>query len=106
MARDHGTTLYLLRVISLLVLLLPSSTPQELQQAGTAGTHKINRVHLTDGRAPHEGNIEVEVDGVWGFVCDDGFGFVEADVVCRDLGYERAETFTRNNYFGNNSPGV
>lgn len=49
---------------------------------------------------------QVEVDRVWGYVCDDDFGFDEADVVCRDLGYDSAETFTRNNYFGDSSIGL
>ena len=49
---------------------------------------------------------QVEVNGVWGYVCDDDFGFDEADVVCRDLGYDVAETFTRNNHFGENSAGL
>lgn len=63
----------------------------------------MGRVHLSGGRGPHEGNVEVEVGGVWGFICDDGFGFREADLLCRDLGYEHAETFTRNNHFGANT---
>lgn len=49
---------------------------------------------------------QVEVDGVWGFVCDDDFGFKVADLVCRDLGYSYAERFTRNNHFGDKSPGM
>lgn len=43
--------------------------------------------------------------GVWGYVCDDGFGFVEADMACRSLGYERALSFTRNSHFGAKKPG-
>lgn len=46
------------------------------------------------------------MDGEWGYVCDDGFSFDEADIVCKELGYEMAEAFTRNNHFGDNSAGL
>lgn len=61
---------------------------------------------LSDPRILNTGVWQVEVNGVWGYVCDDDFGFNEAEVVCRDLGYEAAETFTRNNHFGENSAGL
>nr|XP_027215065.1 neurotrypsin-like [Penaeus vannamei] len=48
----------------------------------------------------------LEVNGVWGFVCDDGFGFPEADLVCREIGHEGAEMFTRNNKFGASAKGI
>ena len=32
--------------------------------------------------------VEVKLDGKWGGVCDDGFSFNEANVVCRQLGFE------------------
>lgn len=31
--------------------------------------------------------------GYWRTVCDEGFGQEEADVVCRQLGYERAYNY-------------
>ncbi|KAK7076826.1 DNA replication complex GINS protein PSF3 [Halocaridina rubra] len=64
---------------------------------------RVGQIRLAGGRGLHEGNIEIEVNGEWGFVCDDGFGFVEADLVCRSFGYEGAEKFTRNNHFGKNT---
>ncbi|KAK4323101.1 hypothetical protein Pmani_006176 [Petrolisthes manimaculis] len=68
-------------------------------------TSRIQNIRLSGGNGAHEGNVEVQVDRSWGYICDDGFGFVEADAVCRQLGYNHAQTFTRNNHFGVNSPG-
>ncbi|KAK7068860.1 Neurotrypsin, partial [Halocaridina rubra] len=46
----------------------------------------------------------VLVDGLLMYICDDGFGFSEADAVCRELGYNGAERFTKNNFYGSNTP--
>ncbi|KAK3871910.1 hypothetical protein Pcinc_022974 [Petrolisthes cinctipes] len=65
----------------------------------------VQRVRVVNGGTPNQGNLQVNVAGMWGYVCDDGFGFVEADIACRSLGYERALTFTRNNHFGSKKSG-
>ena len=43
-------------------------------------------VRLTDGLIPTEGTVEVCNDGAWNSVCDGGWGYQEAFVVCRQLG--------------------
>ena len=42
---------------------------------------------LVDGRTPQEGRLEVQYNGVWGTVCDDGFTDAAARVVCCSLGF-------------------
>ena len=43
-------------------------------------------VRLTDGLIPTEGTVEVCNNGAWNSVCDGGWGYQEAFVVCRQLG--------------------
>ncbi|XP_071549205.1 uncharacterized protein [Panulirus ornatus] len=59
-------------------------------------------IKLVGGKMRHEGNVQVKVEGEWGFVCDDNFDYNAADLVCRAMGYLSAQTFTRNNHFGKN----
>ena len=40
---------------------------------------------------PNAGRVEVRFAGVWGTVCRSGFEKVDADVVCRQLGFPAAQ---------------
>lgn len=42
------------------------------------------------------GRLEIFHNGVWGTVCSSGFGQTEADVVCQQLGYDRAYSYGDN----------
>ena len=44
-------------------------------------------VRLVGGSSSHEGRLEVDYNGVWGSVCDDGFTDAAASVVCRSIGF-------------------
>ena len=44
-------------------------------------------IRLERGSTSREGRVEVCLGGVWGTVCDNGWGVVDARVVCRQLGY-------------------
>lgn len=48
-------------------------------------------VRLVDGMAPTEGRVELFYNGQWGSICDDHWSLVEADIVCRELGFPGAQ---------------
>ena len=55
-----------------------------IYSAAQSCTHGALR--LVDGRSSNEGRVEICINGVWGTVCDGGWGSNDASVVCRQLG--------------------
>ena len=52
-------------------------------------------VRLIEGQQASEGRVEVCRSNVWGTVCDDFWGAMDASVVCRQLGYSRIGAIAR-----------
>ena len=48
-------------------------------------------VQLVGGASPLEGRVEIFLLGQWGTVCNSNWDFVDARVVCLELGYLKAE---------------
>ena len=44
-------------------------------------------VRLIGGQSELEGTLEICLNGTWGSVCDDVWGYEETGVVCNRLGY-------------------
>ena len=57
-------------------------------------------VRLADGGAPNRGRVEINVGGVWGTVCSDGWDINDAQVVCRMLNLSAATAAPRGAAFG------
>ena len=52
-------------------------------------------IRLRGGYVPGQGRIEICHENVWGTVCDDFWGTVDAAVACRQLGFVGGGIYVR-----------
>ena len=50
-------------------------------------------IRLVDGSNPLEGRVETCINNAWGTACNNRFSSSDADVVCKDLGYNFTDSY-------------
>ena len=63
-------------------------------------------VRLVGGSSYNEGRVEVNYNGEWGTVCDNGWSSTDAGVVCRQLGFGSSGTAIGSASFGQGSGSI
>ncbi|XP_033106180.1 deleted in malignant brain tumors 1 protein-like [Anneissia japonica] len=69
------------------------------EDAGVVCTNSV-AVRLVGGSTSREGRVEVQINGIWGTVCDDAWGISDANVICRQLALGTAVSAPTNAHFG------
>uniref|UniRef100_A0A3Q0SDH6 HHIP like 1 n=1 Tax=Amphilophus citrinellus TaxID=61819 RepID=A0A3Q0SDH6_AMPCI len=71
----------------------------KVERAPEIQTGALRLVGDEHGRSDR-GRVEIYISGEWGTVCDDLWTFMNARVVCRQLGFQYALKATKNSEFG------
>lgn len=85
-------------ILALLPLFLCTWLPCSAQSE--SGAPAIQLRLAGEKRKHYEGRVEVFYNGEWGTVCDDDFSISAAQVVCRQLGFLDAESWSPSAKFG------
>ena len=63
----------------------------------------VSGIRLTDGGSPNQGRVEINLNGLWGTVCSNGWDSKEAEVVCQMLNFTSAASAPTAVTFGGGS---
>ena len=73
----------------------------EVQLLRIFSTYLLSTVRLaSSASSPSSGRVEVRYKGIWGTICDYSWDLQDANVVCRQLGYDGALSVPRRAIFG------
>ncbi|XP_075876244.1 scavenger receptor cysteine-rich domain-containing group B protein [Nelusetta ayraudi] len=91
---DVGVTCREMKMVAVNGLEVPTTSPQLNTGLRDGDIQLVNGGHSCQGR------VEVYYKGSWGTVCDDGWAFSNAQVVCKQIGCGTAVYAHTNSYFG------
>lgn len=57
-------------------------------------------MRLVGGTAPNQGRVEIFYNGIWGTICHDYWELPDANVLCRQLGFDGALLALRSAAYG------
>ena len=90
--------LHIIYFVCLQPITIISCTP--FTCTGHNSTNTNGDVRLVNGSSAAAGRVEVWYEGTWNTVCDHHWSTKAGDVVCRQLGYQRALKVHRKASFG------
>ena len=61
-------------------------------------------IRLIGGINKLEGRVEIQYQGIWGTICDDGWDDIDTTIVCKELGFLNG-TVTNGTQFGSGTTG-
>lgn len=95
------STCIMLRPVIIHCLLSTLLCMWALCDAQSDSSNSVFQLRLAGDKRKHfEGRLEVFYNGEWGTVCDDDFSIYAAQVVCRELGFVDAESWTPSAKYG------
>lgn len=56
-------------------------------------------IRLVDESTKYEGHVEICINNTWSMICGDGWGNIDARIVCRQLGFSIAGTLDHISLF-------
>ena len=77
-----------------------------LSLTGASARLSSGTVRVTNGYIPLVGRVEIWYSDQWNTVCDDSWSITDAQVVCRQLGYQGAAFAHQSAHFGQGSGGI